>query len=179
ELRPVKKEARVEERGNALPMEPVADSVQDGLAKTRLEQQEGSRAFDQPASAAAQNGFVQAVPPEPATELAAAERPSAAAAGSTTGTFDFTTTTTDAATETLGEKNLEVEDERAADAVTPTAVPHQVTREELVRNETVANATGRTREVAKRKAEAYKDVSASSRSLGADPLLLSLINSGW
>ncbi len=180
ELRPVKKETGVDGRNNAQPMEPAADSIRDGLLKNQLEQKEELSETEQPAAGvSAQNGYVQAAPPVQATDVAATERSSAAATGSTTGTFDLTTTTAAAASETLQEKSLVVEDERQADTAMPASVPHQVTEEELVRNESLANATVRTREVAKRKAEAYRDVSANSRSLGDDAALVSLINSGW
>jgi len=175
EVKPAK-QPEVEQLKPAPVMEPALDSAHGGIVSGQLEQKDQVPARElRAATYSAADGFAQAV--APAEEAASAERFDATVPGSTTESFDLTTAAP--MLETLEEKSLALDDMRKANADTQMTVPHQVTEAEFARNESQANATGRTRETAKRKSEAWKEVPASSRSLGDDAALVSLINSGW
>jgi hypothetical protein len=85
---------------------------------------------------------------------------------------------------------VEMEEKQEADAVQfqPAAGSHVVTQDELARNASVANATGRVAAPSietksatmKQKAIAFSSVQASkSRSVAQDPQLLELLSAGW
>ena len=66
----------------------------------------------------------------------------------------------------------------------PATTGHVVTQEELVRNESIANVpegskASRTKKRSADMGKAVDDAIRASRSLGQDPALMSLINSGW
>lgn len=177
ELRPTKELER-EKNEVAAPLQPAMDSTRGASVSSLLEQQNS----EVPAAGAAAESSAPApgyaVFAAPVEEIAAAaEATSNAAAGSAAVTFDRSAAVT--MTDAQEEKQLAVEDERAAREESDGSVPHEVTERELISNVSTANATGRVRAVTKAKADAWKKEAVGSRSLGDDAALVSLISSGW
>ncbi|MEO8589238.1 MAG: hypothetical protein ABI432_07720 [Flavobacteriales bacterium] len=180
ELRPAKEEVTTikPDPASAQQAAPAFDSVLNDRRSSQMKASEDVHALEQGTfEKEDQSGYVRAVPPTAGATAAAAERSYTTVSGSTAATFDAVSVAP--AVESLEEeKAAVVDDERLAKKEEPASVPHQVTEVELARNESVANATGRARTVSKRKTMG-SSVSASSRSLGDDAALVSLINSGW
>lgn len=174
ELKPVKA-AEAEKKETAIV--PALDSTRDGAFSSALELQKGTPTRELEMTNTDAAGY--AAPP-PAVEKVASVTHEQTATGATVQHFDIATVSADEAPAEEGEKNLVLDDVREQQAAAPAGTSHQVTEVELARNESLANATVRTRTLSKEKFKKNdREASASSRSLGDDEALVSLLNSGW
>lgn len=173
ELKPVKA-AEAEKKEAAIV--PALDSARSGALSSALELQEAAPARELERTNTDAAGHVA---PPPVVEQGALTFDQTAT-GATVQDFDIATISTDEAPAEEGEMKLGLDDLGKQSAAAPASTSHQVTEVELARNESLANATGRTRVVSKEKfKKGERDASASSRSLGDDVALVSLLNSGW